>query len=743
MKKIKGTPAPEQHRHLDTPTSPSQPIGKRNIWTSPLLPVALVAVALVTLGYLLHSQEWEMLYRSQELSLFLPTRQFYEGMTIYPGGTLQWLGCWFTQFFYHPAYGIALMVGLWAAIVALSKYLFHLRGWAVLLALLPVLMLMTGVVQTGYWLYYTKLQGYFFVPTLGVLLSLVAACIYRLLTCRMDFSKGSLLVSGLSMGLGLAWMGVFAWRGYQWMGAWSFLGLGLMAATISPKHLRSVREGGRTSLTVLLSEVLPILVAAYFIYQIPLRAYDSVYCQTQIDTIYVASMPSFSYSNSVFSAYYWPIYLLVASFVVIALTPCLSLLRLKGRLFTMAQGIVLLALLGGSVYYMKERWYHDEAFQRELVMNRCIEEENWEGVLDAAPAWTEADTLKQPTRAMVMMKNLALARLGRAGDEMFNYLEGAKEQSIQEFSKVSADDPFDGEAGYYTRGADDGYQRWTPDSSSTTPFSDQFDAIKDRLYRHHQLNIRLTQAGGKLLYYNYGKLNFCYRWCMEDGVEFGWKVEHLRFMARCALLKGEWKVAQKYLNLLKQTRYHREWAERYEPFIGHPELMAQDPTLAPICKLKEFGDRLDGDNTLVELYLLRTFANGHGVDPVYQEQTLLCSLIMKDIDLFWPRLYEYIQMHSQEPGFHLPRLYQEAAFLYSMLEPNRPSYMWPGMTNAQAMQKLPFDESVKQSYSNFMNFNGRADIAPLPEAQKRIAFQPYYGNTFYYFYFLVRGQKTN
>ena len=230
---------------------------------------------------------------------------------------------------------------------------------------------------------------------------------------------------------------------------------------------------------------------------------------------------------------------------------------------------------------------------------------------------------------------------------------------------------------------------------------------------------------------------------MEDGVEFGWKVEHLKFMARCALLKGEWKVAGKYLNLLKKTRFHREWAERYERFIGHPERMAQDAAMAPICKLKEFGDRLDGDNTLVELYLLRTFANGHGADPVYQEQTLLASLIMKDIDLFWPRLYEYVQMHGQEPGFHMPRHYQEAAYLYCQLEPNRPNGMWGGMPNSEVIKRFPFDESVKNSYNSFMNFNGRADIAPLSEAEKRVAFQPYYGNTFYFFYFLVRGQKTN
>ena len=68
-------------------------------WMGNLMPYGIAAVVLLLLGTLLYLQEWEMLYRSQELSLFLPTRQFYEGMTIYQGGPLQWLACWATQFF--------------------------------------------------------------------------------------------------------------------------------------------------------------------------------------------------------------------------------------------------------------------------------------------------------------------------------------------------------------------------------------------------------------------------------------------------------------------------------------------------------------------------------------------------------------------------------------------------------------------------------------------------------------------
>ncbi len=657
-----------------------------------LLPSALVVLTIAVLCVSLFTQEWEMLYRSQELSLFIPTQQFYDGMQIYPGGTLSWLGCWATQFFYHPQWGIALMALFWFNIVALMKYNFRLKGWNLLFSLPVIIMLMTCIVQTGYWIYYTKLQGYFFVPTLGILLSLYALTLYRLIQKRICWQSGSTAVNLALLAVSMLWLVVFAWKGYQWMGAWSFLGVGLM---LIPDSLKDIIRGKGTPnskrLMASLALVCPIIIGGLCLQLVPRLAYDHIYCQTQIGTIYQACMPSFQFSattNESMKGVYYVLFLTFLPLIACLYLPIQEMGLTKWRK-AFCRILIVAVTIGGPAYLMNLHWYHNDNFQRELVMNRCVEEENWEGTLEAIPAWTETDTLQQPSRVMVMMKNLALFRLGRIGDEMFNYLEGARDQMMD------------------------------------------------------SLQVRMTQVGGKLLYYNYGKLNFCYRWCMEDGVEFGWKVEHLRFMARCALLKSEWKVAEKYLNLLKKTRYHRAWAERYEKFIGHPELMREDPNLAPICQLKEFGDRLDGDNTLVELYLLRTFANGHGADPIYQEATLMCSLIMKDIDLFWPRLYEYVQMHAKEPGFHMPRHYQEAALLYSMLEPNRPSIMWPDVNNAEAMKRFPFDESVKRSYESFMNFNGRADIAPLPEQQKRIAFQPYYGNTFYYFYFLVRGQKTN
>ena len=613
----------------------------------------MLAVALAIMGWLILRTESDVLYRLQELSLWLPSRYFFHISNYYPGGMLTWAAAFMTQFFFHPWLGVLLLIITWAAIMALLCWLFRLQGpWRVLTLLVP-LALMACLVQTGYWIYYMKLQGHPWVPTLGVLFAVMAGCIYRLIPDRR---------------LRLVWLAIYGILGYPAMGAWSILGIGLMMV---PKKLRMDHiETAAVALGLVLIMIVPPIMVRQF------------YGQVQVDTAYLAAMPSFQYGQVDCGQYRWSYYALAFAFAIIAIVSRDQVAaKLKPAL---AWPIVAILLVLGCIG-VNLRWERDTNFRKEVVMTNAIHRLDWEEVLRTMLRQDMGEQMP-PTRAMVMMKNLALFRLGRIGDEMFRYPEGAEQQ----------------------------HAPWT---------------------------IRLTQVGGKMLYYHYGKEGFCYRWCMEDGVEFGWSVDVLKYMAKTSLITHDWKVAKKYIDMLSQTIYHRDWAKKYAAYVEHPELMAEDEEMKPIIPMAEFTDRLDGDNTLVELYLLKTFSSGHGADPGYQEMTLVCSLIMKDIDLFWPRFRQYLDMHQHEPGFRVPRYYQEAAYLYSMLEPQRESALWPSLTNAEVLAKLPFDESVKQTYSNFMTFN--AQCGSMTDEQKKVAFLPQYGDTFYYFYFLRRNQKTN
>jgi hypothetical protein len=145
------------------------------------------------------------------------------------------------------------------------------------------------------------------------------------------------------------------------------------------------------------------------------------------------------------------------------------------------------------------------------------------------------------------------------------------------------------------------------------------------------------QVGGKMLYYHYARMNFCYRWCLEDAVEYGWKVDYLKYMVRTSLISGELDLAQKYINTLKKTLFYRGWAEKYEKMVRNPQLIAKDREMASILPLYQYEDQLDGDNSLVEIYLLNYFAHTYSefTTPLFDEAALMCALTLKDIPTFW------------------------------------------------------------------------------------------------------------
>ena len=132
----------------------------------------------VILGLCLYTYEKETLFRIQELNLFLPDSTFYHTLAAYPGGTLQWASCFLTQFFYYPAVGTAFLAAVWICICFVMRSAFRLSpSWSFLPALVPAALL-AGIVEMGYFIYYIKLQGYFFTASLGILAALSAVWVF-------------------------------------------------------------------------------------------------------------------------------------------------------------------------------------------------------------------------------------------------------------------------------------------------------------------------------------------------------------------------------------------------------------------------------------------------------------------------------------------------------------------------------------------------------------------------------------
>ena len=608
-------------------TSPRfQGIAKPGLYNTIVWAAGLAIIAFALLFF-----ESNLLWKAQELNLFQHTSLFFKQQMVVPGGMLTYLGTFLTEFFYYRWLGVLILIGCWLLVMWLTKRAFRIPGKWALLMFVPVVLLLLTIVDLGYWIYLLKLRGHFFVATLGTLFVASTLWIFRCLP-KKYFLRTVFMVLTAVVGYPLA--GIYGLAATLLMGIFSW-------------RLESKTRSVVYSLLALLTVV-----------AVPLFCYRYLYYEINQANIYWAKLPLFFITEE-YHQYYIPYYLLALFYVILAVTYRKERKEetAKPIRWILAQAVVL-AVLVVATY---KGWFKDENYHHELAMQHCVERLDWEGVLSEASKQKD-----EPTRAIVMMRNLALSRLGRQGNEMYAYKNGSKEYKA--------------------------------------PFM-----------------FRLLMVNGPMIYYQYGMTNYSMRYSTEMGVEFDWRAEYYKNLSRCALLNGEWQVARKYINELKQTTFHSKWAEQMEQLIGHPDKIAENPEMAPITHMMHYKDRLYADQGYVERGLMTNLASLREVDdPYFQEQALLASMWMKDAKAFWYHFTRYVNQHPKQA---IPIHYQEAAYLFADLE-NRPD-----------IDNMPVNPEVKDKFKRFDQVASQSDGQDIEDVRK--ALEPMFGNTFYYDYFLM------
>lgn len=587
------------------------------------LPILSWLAALLIAASALLIFEADFLWKLQESNLFLNTSMFFREQMVVPGGLTTWVATFFTQFFYYPWLGTVLLCGWWLLLMWVVRRAFRVDAQWTPLMLVPVGLLLLTIVDMGYWVYMLKLQGHAFVGTIATTAVAALLWAFRALPSRYYLRPVFILLTSV---VGYPLMGIYGLGAALLMGIWSW-------------RLKS-------------QPIVCSLVSVVSVIAVPLLCYRLVYYQTNLANIYYAELPIY-YITEEYHAYYVPFYLLALFFVVLTLVP---LQRVKPLKVTLVEGVTLLALVVGVSMY----WFKDENFHHEVAMQRCIEQADWQGVM--AEAAKQED---EPTRAVVMMRNLALGRLGRQGEEMYRYPNGSKRYEA----------PFD---------------------------------------------MRLMLVSGPLVYYQYGMLNYSARLSTEMGVEFGWRAENLKMLARCAVVNGETQQARKYLHLLERTTFFGGWAEERRQLMGDSTALAAHPETGYVKRMMHFYNNLNSDGGNIESFLMHRIAEStYRKDPFFQEQTLLASLWTKDMTQFWYHFSDYLRLH---PNDRLPRYYQEAAYLYGKLQ------------DRKDIDRIPFDTSVIQSFDNFMQAAEHYNNAEVEVARKGLRM---FSHTFYYDYYLM------
>ena len=210
---------------------------------------------------------------------------------------------------------------------------------------------------------------------------------------------------------------------------------------------------------------------------------------------------------------------------------------------------------------------------------------------------------------------------------------------------------------------------------------------------------------------------------MEDMVEYGLRPDYLKYMLKCAVINGEAKLAEKYASALRHTLWYSHIADQYSGLIGNPSKVAADKEMRRILPLMRYGDVLDGDGGMIEVYLLNSCAYSSGGSREIVERALMNSLIMKNLDGFWPRFMSLLEGWKG----HVPIHCQEAALMVAQLK---------GGVDVSA---LPIDDTVRQRFERLVELSAQNG----DQASNAYMLRPEFGDTYWYYYFFVEGLKTN
>ena len=334
--------------------------------------------------------------------------------------------------------------------------------------------------------------------------------------------------------------------------------------------------------------------------------------------------------------------------------------------------LLLVAVTGFSFGVLEDADYDDENYHAECKAYRNIDNMEWEDAL-----YTIRQIQGTLTRQLIVFKNIALFNTGNIGYCMYDY-----------------------------------------DNKGMTP------TPSDSLIVH------MANTASPIIYLHHGMTNYAYHYCMEIQVEYGFNITELKVMALSSIINGEKKLAQKYLNILSRTMFHKKWAEHYLPLARNPKEIGKYPELAKINELHSYmNNNIDSDEGVCENYIINYFSDTYTNASKYlQEMCLAYSVISNNIQKFWRQYILYLQLHK---GEKIPDLYQQAAYFYLDMVPT--SSPDPKAYNMQFDQKIidRYNQFDQISQSLLKNGFSKESIARQTEAE--------FGDTFWWTYYFNNG----
>ena len=221
-----------------------------------------------------------------------------------------------------------------------------------------------------------------------------------------------------------------------------------------------------------------------------------------------------------------------------------------------------------------------------------------------------------------------------------------------------------------------------------------------------------------IIYYNdlflYGSfLSVARQLNMEQWVTIGENYRGLRYFIELAIIMDDDELAKRYIDILKQTLFLRDAADKYEAYLKNKKAFYADyPDYArvKINFMKE--DRiLSAHSFFAKNYLKFNYLDGDNI-----ERRLLAELYMKNLDHF---VKYFTLLAKRYPN--VPQYMQESLILYALMK-NDPSYL----------KIAPIDQQLFYMVKSLVDEVSRCNKVQMEAASERLYKK--YKNTYAYYY---------
>lgn len=268
-------------------------------------------------------------------------------------------------------------------------------------------------------------------------------------------------------------------------------------------------------------------------------------------------------------------------------------LEVRWNFTTITAGTLL--LLAGIILIGKKSY--DSKIETFLGMDHYVQTEEWNKVIDQAQKYPGVNQL------VTYYTNLALYKSGQLADRMFSFPQHAS----------------------------GGLQlEWKRDE--VTPF-----------------------FGGEV-FYHLNHFNEAYRWAFESMVAKGLNPRSLKRLIQTSIINGHYAIAEKYLNILDQTMYYKNWAVQYRKCITDNSALNQDTEISGKRKFLLTTDFVSVDLGLNQLL------QEHPNNRMAFEYLMSNFLLTKNIKGFADNIYRIKDLGYRE----IPVNYEEA-LLFCMI----------------------------------------------------------------------------